>query len=136
MPAGSAQGYLAFLFSTKQKATAQRSDKFFKDFMSFAIVNSLNTFWIHAFIYLTHFCKYHIHSFLNLALFMDEGYLIYSKLISVLKKITTITYMSVTQVGSNVLQVSQKKKTIGYLIWYQLITLSLKRRESHLRSYF
>lgn len=78
--------------------------------MSFAIVNSLNTFWIHAFIYLTHFCKYHIHSFLNLALFMDEGYLIYSKLISVLKKITTITYMSVTQVGSNVLQVSQKKK--------------------------
>lgn len=46
---------------------------------------------------------------MNLALFVDGGYLIYSKLINVLKEITTITYKSVTPVGSNVLQVSQKK---------------------------
>lgn len=46
---------------------------------------------------------------MNLALFVDGGYLIYSKLINVLKEITTITYMNVTQVGSNVLEVLQKK---------------------------
>lgn len=79
--------------------------------MCFAVINSLSTFWTHAFTHLIHFYKYHIHQLLNinLSLFVDGDYLIYSKLINVLKEITTITYMSVTQVGSNVLQVSLKK---------------------------
>lgn len=73
--------------------------------MCSAIVNALSTFWTHALPYLINFYKYHIHQLLNmnLALYVDGGYLIYSKLINVLKEITTITYMSVTQVGSNVL---------------------------------
>lgn len=79
--------------------------------MCFAVINSLSTFWTHAFTYLIYFYNYHIHQLfnMNLALFVDGGYLIYSKLINVLKEITTITYKSVTPVGSNVLQVSQKK---------------------------
>jgi len=83
----------------------------FKDFMCFTIVNSLGTFWTHVFTYILHFCKYHIHQLLNmsLALFVDGGYLIYSKLINVLKEVITITYMSVDHVGGNALQVTQKK---------------------------
>lgn len=81
-----------------------------KDFMCFAIMNSLGLFWTHAFTYFIHFCTYHTHQLLNtnLALFVDGGYLIYSKLINVLK-IATVTYMSVTQVGSTICNFHIKK---------------------------
>lgn len=69
--------------------------------MFFAVISSLTTFCTHAFTYLIYFCKYHIHQLLhmNSALLVHGGYLIYNKERKALKEITSITYISVTQIG-------------------------------------